>query len=126
MDFKEFIQTGTTYGAQQEPWRAEKDEVISHWQSLPPNVPIGKIRAIPAKYKGPTFTFDGIRVSGSASFINAAMSRLKDLLTYEGGATRLQTIYKQAVDKKTGNPIPNSYVFYVQIKRQTPKTPKTK
>jgi len=114
-------QQQTAMAGPRKPWRAEKKDLISHWMSLPPNLPVGKVRSIPPKYKGPTFTFDGVRITGSSNFINAALSRLKDLLTFESGATSLQALYKQQIDKKTGHPIPESYVFYTQIKERAKK-----
>lgn len=100
---------------QQKPWKASKDEAIKHWTSLPPGVPITNVRTIPSGHKGSTYGLDGIRITGSASFVNAVISRLKDLLNYEGKGTRLQINFSQQVSSKTELPVPGSYVFYIQV-----------
>ena len=75
------------------------------------------MRSIPHGYKGRTIGFDGLRITGGPSWINFVLSRLKDVLAYdtEGGETRVQTIYKQLVDNKTQQPLPQSFAFYLQI-----------
>jgi len=45
----------------------------------------------------------------------SVISRLKDLLNYEGKGTRLQINFAQQVDSKTEIPVPGSYVFYIQV-----------
>jgi hypothetical protein len=65
--------------------------------------------------------YDGIRVTGSHQFINAVVSRLKDILNYDGGNTKLFLRYHQQVDKKTQQPLPNSFVFYVQVRSKEDK-----
>jgi len=102
-------------GVLQKPWKASKDEAIKYWSSLAPGVPITDVRTIPQGHKGSTYGLDGIRITGSASFINAVISRLKDLLNYEGKGTRLQINFSQQVDSKTDIPVPGSYVFYIQV-----------
>lgn len=100
------------------PWKGTKKEVIQYWQSLPPGMPIPELKVIPSNHKGSTYSFDGIRVTGSPLFIKAVLSRLKDLLGYESGDKRLAIVYKQQVDSKTEMPIPNSYVLYLQLKER--------
>ena len=59
-----------------------------------------KVRPVPYKHTGSTFDQDGIRITGTEAFINAILSRLTELLVYEGDETRLQLSYKQATDKE--------------------------
>ena len=98
------------------PWKAQKAQVVDHWQKLRPQQPFGQIRAIPREHKGPTYGFDGMRITGSPQFIDSVISRLKDLLNLESEETRLALIYRQQVNNKTEQPVPDSYVFYLQIK----------
>lgn len=96
-------------------WKMDKDQILQHWQQLQANVPLSDIRAIPPDHQGSTYRYDGIRVTGSATFIDSCMSRLKDLLQFEGKGTRLQLVYRQQQDNKTQLPIPESFVFYAQV-----------
>lgn len=96
-------------------WKMDKDEILQHWNHLQGNTPLSNIRSIPPEHQGSTYHFDGIRVTGSATFIDSCMSRLKDLLQFEGKGTRLQLVYRQQQDNKTQLPIPESFVFYVQV-----------
>jgi hypothetical protein len=100
------------------PWKAKKDDIMKHWEGLPTNIPLTKLRSVPVNHKGPTYNFDGMRITGSPIFIDCVLSRLKDILIYEKGQTRLQVIYKQQVDNKSQQPIPQSFVFYLQAKQR--------
>ena len=66
------------------------------------------------KHQGSTYDQDGIRITGSEEFIDSVLSRLKDLLSAENGSTRLQVVYKQSTDRKTGATM-NSHNCYVQV-----------
>ncbi len=90
-----------------------KAEVLSHWQQLPENLPL-KPNPIAYKHKGSTFDEDGVRILGSPEFIDAVLSRIKDLLEYENGQTRLSISHSEATDKDTGRPL-GSYKTYVQV-----------
>jgi hypothetical protein len=96
-------------------WKMGKDQIFQHWSQLQGNMPLSDVRAIPPDHKGSTYHYDGIRITGSARFIDSCISRLKDLLQFEGKGTRLQVVYRQQQDNKTQLPIPESFVFYVQI-----------
>lgn len=102
------------------PWKASKDEIIQHWKKIPPGIPMHQLRSVPPNHKGPTYSFDGLRITGSPFWIDFVLARLKDVLAYEDpdGKTRLQVIYKQIVDNKTQQPVPQSYVFYIQVKQR--------
>jgi len=108
-NFKEWLQ------GQSNAWKATKTETIDHWRNLPNNIPFTPLRAIPYDYKGRTYGFDGIRVTGSGNFINGVLSRIKDLLVYEGDNTRLELVFKQQ-ESKNGQPKPDTYMFYFQCK----------
>lgn len=103
---------------EQESWKASKSEIMQHWNSLPPNIPFGQLRIIPKGHRGSTMPFDSIRVTGSSAWITSVLSRIKDLLDYESPQTKVNPIYKQQVDLKTGLPRPESYAFYAQVKQR--------
>lgn len=105
----------------QKPWKAKKKEIVQFWKSLPGSIPIQPLNVVPDKYRGSTYMYDGIRVTGSHQFINAVVSRLKDILNYDQGNTKLFLRYHQQVDKKTEQPLPNSFVFYVQVRGKQEK-----
>jgi len=66
------------------------------------------------KHEGSTYDEDGIRITGSKQWIDSVLSRLKGLLEYENGSTRLQVVYKQSTDRHTGE-LMQSYNAYVQV-----------
>ena len=90
-----------------------KAEMLAHWGRVEPNQVL-RPGVVPYKHKGSTFDQDGIRITGSKTWIDAVLSRLTDLLTYEGIDTRLQVSYRQSNDK-AGNLIPDAYNCYVQV-----------
>lgn len=100
----------------QKPWKSKKKDIVQFWKALPGSIPIQPLNIIPDNYKGSTYMYDGIRVTGSHRFINAVVSRLKDILNYDQGNTKLFLRYHQQTDKKTQQPLPNSFVFYVQVR----------
>lgn len=116
MNFREWLaQNGTEYN---KPWKASKEEVIKHWSGLTPGLPMAQVRIIPTGHKGPTLSYDGLRITGSSEFIDSIISRLKELLSYEGGNSRLNVLYKQQVDNKTQQAVPGSFAFYFHAKQR--------
>lgn len=116
LDFKQWLEAESP-----QIWKAKKREIISFWQSLPNNLPLIPYNVVPKGHQGSTHAYDGIRVTGGRQFVNATISRLKDLLSYEAKNTRLSLIYHQQVDKNTNMPMQNSFVFYVQTKERSKK-----
>lgn len=91
----------------------KKKEILAHWRRLAPNQPINPA-AVPYKREGTTYGQDGIRITGSPQFIDAMLSRLKDLLEFESLTTRLQVTYQESKDRVTRENI-GSYNCYVQV-----------
>jgi len=91
----------------------KKKEMLQHWTELK-----GDMRLAPCpvvyKHEGSTYDEDGLRITGSKQWIDAVLSRMKDLLKYENGSTRLQVVYKQSTDRHTGELL-QSYNAYVQV-----------
>ena len=91
----------------------KKAQILEHWRQLHPNQPIA-ISPVAYKHRGSTYDQDGIRLTGSRQFIDSVLSRLMDLLDSESGTTRLQLVYKESIDKDTGEPL-LSYNAYIQV-----------
>ena len=91
----------------------KKSDFIQHWNLIEKDQ---KLEPCPIayKHKGSTFDEDGIRILGSPEFIDSVLSRLKDLLDYENGQTRLSISHSEATDKNTGNPL-GTYKVYIQV-----------
>lgn len=112
----------------------EKKEALRRWQNLTPNQEIlPHFTPIAADARGSTFGACGIRISGNPEFIDAVLSRLKDLLAAEAGSTRLNlsrqpvkpvTINSgdSVVDKKWNNADTDAETCYIQIRERTAKT----
>ena len=90
-----------------------KAEFLKHWMEMPASQEITPT-SVPYKHEGKTFNEDGIRITGSRKFIDSVLSRLKDMLHFENGETRLQTIYQETKDKDSGEPT-GSYSCYIQV-----------
>ena len=112
----------------------EKKKALQRWIATPADLPIlPHFTALPADAKGSTFGACGIRISGNPEFIDAVLSRLKDLISAESGATRLHfgrnpvkavAISKdgEVVEKQWKNADTDSEVCYIQIRERTAKT----
>lgn len=112
----------------------EKKEAIHRWQMLEDNQPIlPYFTPIAADAKGSTFGACGIRISGNPQFIDAVLSRLKDLIAAESGATRLSLARSEVKpvsfkngetvqDKKWGNADTDAETCYIQIRERTART----
>lgn len=105
------------------PWRASREEILSHWDSLGQE-PV-TFRPIADGHKGSTFTEDGIRFTGTRKFIDSCLGRFKDLLAYENQATKLDVVWRQIGPKTRtvgGNEIP-TFVFYLYVRDRKPGQP---
>lgn len=104
----------------------EKKPFLQHWAGLRPN---RKLHPRPVRYahEGSTYGEDGIRITGSRTFVDSVLSRLKDLLQYESDETRLQVVYKRSTDRESGRTI-SSYNCYLQVHARggAPKKKKAK
>ena len=112
----------------------KKAEEIIKWRNLPENLPIMEhFTPIPANAKGSTFGACGIRISGSPQFIDAVLSRIKDVLSAEAGSTRLtfsrqkvKTVSIQEGDKVTEkqwqNAVEEAETCYIQVRERSAMT----
>lgn len=112
----------------------EKKEALRRWQNLVPDQPIiPHFTPIAADARGSTFGACGIRISGNPEFIDAVLSRLKDLLSCEAGSTRLSlsrqpvktvaiTTGDSVVEKQWKNADTDAETCYIQVRERTAKT----
>lgn len=94
----------------------QKSEFLSHLAALPANQPVNP-SPVPYKHEGSTYSEDGIRITGSRAFIDSVLSRVKDLLAFENGETRLQVSYQESTDRKTRARI-DSFNCYIQVHKR--------
>lgn len=100
--------------------RFTKGAALAHWRDLPDALPI-KVHAIANKHRGSTYGHDGIRIEGSREFIDSVLARLKPLLAYENGSTRLALNY-QAVQPRAGKAASGGdWVCYVKVHERGPE-----
>ena len=112
----------------------EKKEALRRWQNLEPDQEIiPHFTPIAADARGSTFGACGIRISGNPEFIDAVLSRLKDLLACEAGSTRL-TLSRQpvktvaiskgdsVVEKQWKNADTDAETCYIQVRERTART----
>ncbi len=98
----------------------KKSETLARWKQLPENQPILKhFQPIPYKASGPTYGACGIRIDGSAEFVEAVLSHLKELIAGENHHTRL-TLARNIVDgsgigKELPNAVSNAEVCYIRL-----------
>ena len=98
----------------------KKEEAIAKWKSTPAGLPILKhFHPIPYKAEGSSYGACGIRIDGTPEFIDAVLSRLKDVIDGENHVTRLE-LARNKVDgsklgKKFAKAAPNAEVCYVRL-----------
>jgi hypothetical protein len=91
----------------------EKEQFLKHWGSLQKNQKL-QPKPVPYAHEGSTYEQDGIRVTGSRSFVDSVLSRLKDLLLHENDETRLHVVYQRSSDRESGKQL-KSWNCYIQV-----------
>jgi hypothetical protein len=112
----------TTTSATMQPgkkWKATKEQVMSYWQGLQPNMPLA-MQPIPYEHEGSTYQQDGIRITGSKEFIASTIARLKEFMQYESAQTKLMVVFRQTERQSGGADDRVTYVFYIQAKDRAP------
>jgi len=96
----------------------KKAEALKAWAQLPEGLPIlPHMRPIPYKAEGSTYGACGIRIDGNPQFVDAVLSRLKDLLAGEGIETRL-ALARNTINhdfKPCGNADTGAEVCYIRL-----------
>jgi hypothetical protein len=109
MEFKSFLEQA------EGEWKATKDDILSMWKNLQPNLPL-RIDPVPAIKKGSRYDVDGIRVTGKPLFISSVLSRLKDVLQYEQSPVLKLDVSYAKTASKSGDPYKEpTYVCYIYV-----------
>jgi len=87
----------------------KKADTLKHWRGLPENQNILK-HFTPVAYKaeGSRYGACGIRIDGNPQFIDAVLSRLKDLTDGENHVTRLELARNEVDGSKLGKAFHNA------------------
>lgn len=109
MTFKEFLEQNTT----NKNWSAKKDDIIKLWRSSNENMPLN-ISPVPKGHKGKRFDQDGIRITGSAQFINSVLSKLKSFLFYNDHPNLSLDVKYRQVNKRDISDR-SSFVCYINV-----------
>lgn len=113
MDFREFVEGKS--------WEAKRDDIVKMWHALRPYMPL-EINPIPWNHMGTRYDNDGLRITGSPSFINSILSRMKDFLDYEmRPGYELDVEYRQVATRQgeiKGKP---AFVCYVHVVEKPPQ-----
>ena len=115
MNFSDYVeQTG-------KPWKAKKEEILGLWNSLRPYMPVNP-QPVPAHHVGTRYDNDGIRITGTAAFIDSVLSRFKDLIPLDSRpGVQLDLEYRQ-VETKYGTPQDRQvFVCYIHLVQKEDK-----
>jgi len=98
----------------------KKRETLEQWKALQDNLPIvPHFKPIPYKAQGSRYGACGIRIDGNPAFVNAVLSRLKDLIVCENHVTRLELartpVNGEQLGKTFGNADTNAEVCYIRL-----------
>tara|TARA_R110000868_G_scaffold184591_1_gene426216 strand:+ start:395 stop:775 length:381 start_codon:yes stop_codon:yes gene_type:complete len=92
----------------------QKKEALEMWRGVADSLPLTP-EPIAYKHRGSTIDEDGVRICGSREFILSVMSRLKPLLAFENGETRIGIAFSEIVDKETQEVISGKFRCSIQV-----------
>jgi hypothetical protein len=100
-----------------------KEFELARWSSIEPGKPIlPHFYPVPYKAEGSRYGACGIRIDGSPAFIDAVLSRLKDLIDGENAITRLDFSRRKVDGRGIGKDLPNSAagaeVAYIRLQER--------
>ena len=118
MNFRNFVE--------QKNWKAKRDDILQMWNTIRPYLPINA-EPVPHEHFGTRYRYDGIRITGTAQFINAILSRMKDFLRYENHPGVVLDVEYEKIKTKEKEPIDvPRYVCYIHVMEDIPKLDKPK
>lgn len=97
-----------------------KKELLKYWDALEEGLEImPHFTPVPYSAKGSRYGACGIRIDGNPAFVDAVLSRLKDLLAGENDATRLSVSRSEVDGAKLGKNFANkedkAEVCYIRL-----------
>jgi len=96
-------------------WRAKRQDIIDLWGRLRPFLPLDP-QPVPQQHEGTRYRYDGLRITGTSSFINSILSRLKDLLRYDNyPGMKVDVEYEQIQTKEHQLKEGPRFVCYVHV-----------
>lgn len=104
-----------TQALKPKPWTATKKQVLQMWKTLRPNMPILIAPMNTSDNDHDSYGEDGVRITGSWSFIASVLSRLKDIMNYENPKTRLRLVFRGIDSPRDARPDRPSFVFYINL-----------
>lgn len=97
----------------------KKKEAMEHWKHLEENQPILPVMtAIPYGARGSRYGTCGIRIDGNPAFVDAVLSRLKDLLEGENSKTLIslnRSTIENVMDKNFVNKDDAAECCYIRL-----------
>ena len=69
-------------------------------------------------HRGSRYAQDGIRITGSHSFIQSVLGKIKDILTYQSPNVDVEVEYRQIQDKSGTEKGTPKFVFYAHLKEK--------
>lgn len=101
----------------------KKAEALEHWARLEPGQPIVP-HFKPISGEGRTYGACGIRIDGTPEFVDAVLSRLKDVICLENSVSRLVLNRTEVVpyqDKELPNAENGAEVCYIRMAMRGPE-----
>lgn len=121
MEFREFIDM--SHGGIRKPrigpklWKAKEADVMKMWKDARSDIPV-LMSPVSIHHRGSKYAQDGIRITGSSTFINSVLGKLKDILAYESPNVDVEVEYRQILDKTGQDKGSPKFVFYVHLKEK--------
>jgi len=104
-------------------WRAKRPDIIDLWSKLRPYLPINA-EPVPHHHEGTRYRYDGIRITGTSTFINAILSRVKDILRYDNyPGLKVDVEYEQIKTKEREMKEGPRFVCYIHVTEKPIKYP---
>lgn len=92
---------------------------LARWATLPDANPLKAMEIIPYKSAGSKYGACGIRIDGTPEFIDAVLSKLKELIDGENAMTRLElarsVVDGSGINKKLPNATNGAECCYIRL-----------
>jgi hypothetical protein len=86
----------------------KKSETLKQWRTLEPSNPLQFMVPVPYKARGSRYGACGVRIDGNPQFVEAVLSKLKELIDGENHLTRLELARHVVDGSGIGKELPNA------------------